>query len=387
MCISFAYQFQKLAHKRNVEAKPYTHLPLWWVSLMFMLGGEVGNFLAYGWAPATVVSPLSIASVVVNELLSHMLLGEKLAWRNCLGVALAVAGACVIALSAPVSILPIEDAAASEGYIYRSLVTWRALVFLLLIAAGATVLGNPLDSPLLVSKEFRARHVWCNCLMCGLLGFITVMSAKGVSTAFLTVSPKASVSSPLTWVSEALGAAGGLGFNGGAGVFDVAVVGLRYVSASRYQVPRFRLKPCALSLCPTPSILCRIDPTLQTLHPSPFNPRPFAIHPAPQTLHPTPRLDPALNVGGDTRQEFVDQDQERLELQPTQVVRSSSQSPDTSLHTASSEGEFSHPFPLLHATPYTLHPAPYTLHPTSYAPYPHALHRKLAPRTSELGCS
>ena len=50
----FASQFQKLAHKNNVEKKPYTSLPLWWLGLSLMLGGEVGNFLAYGWAPATV---------------------------------------------------------------------------------------------------------------------------------------------------------------------------------------------------------------------------------------------------------------------------------------------------------------------------------------------
>lgn len=48
------WQFQKLAHKNNVEKKPYTSLPLWWLGLSLMLGGEVGNFLAYGWAPATV---------------------------------------------------------------------------------------------------------------------------------------------------------------------------------------------------------------------------------------------------------------------------------------------------------------------------------------------
>ena len=51
---AFPLQFQKLAHKNNVDKKPYTSLPLWWLGLALMLGGEVGNFLAYGWAPATV---------------------------------------------------------------------------------------------------------------------------------------------------------------------------------------------------------------------------------------------------------------------------------------------------------------------------------------------
>ena len=188
MCISFSYQFQKLAHKRNVEKKPYTRLPLWWLGLSLMLGGEVGNFLAYGWAPATVVSPLGAASVVVNALLAHVLLGEKMTTRNMLGVLLAILGSIVISLTAPVSTLPTDTAAAdAEGgaasYIYRSLVTWRAFIFLMLVVTAALALANPCAHPRFVSEAFRQQHVWCNCLMCGLLGCITVMGAKGVSTA------------------------------------------------------------------------------------------------------------------------------------------------------------------------------------------------------------
>jgi len=189
MCISFSYQFQKLAHKRNVEKRPYTSLPLWWLGLSLMVFGEIGNFLAYGWAPATVVSPLGAASVIVNALLAHVLLKERLSKRNMLGVMLAILGAVVISLTAPKSTLndseqPMSLEGGGEGsYIYRSLVTPRAFVFLVCVVAAALFLGNPCLHPLGVSEAFRAKYVWANCGMCGLLGAITVMGAKGVSTA------------------------------------------------------------------------------------------------------------------------------------------------------------------------------------------------------------
>jgi hypothetical protein len=39
---------------------PYTRLKGWWLGIICMLVGEVGNFLAYGMAPASLVSPLGV---------------------------------------------------------------------------------------------------------------------------------------------------------------------------------------------------------------------------------------------------------------------------------------------------------------------------------------
>ena len=64
--VALPLQFQKLAHKNNVDKKPYTSLPLWWLGLALMLGGEVGNFLAYGWAPATVRTMVSFCMLLLS---------------------------------------------------------------------------------------------------------------------------------------------------------------------------------------------------------------------------------------------------------------------------------------------------------------------------------
>lgn len=65
--------------------------------------GEVGNFLAYGYAPATLVSPLGAVSVIANAILAHVILHEPLLRKNVAGVMLALAGSIVIVISAPTS--------------------------------------------------------------------------------------------------------------------------------------------------------------------------------------------------------------------------------------------------------------------------------------------
>jgi len=71
-----------------------------------------------------------------------VLLKERLSKRNMLGVMLAILGAVVISLTAPKSTLndseqPMSLEGGGEGsYIYRSLVTPRAFVFLVCVVAG-----------------------------------------------------------------------------------------------------------------------------------------------------------------------------------------------------------------------------------------------------------
>ena len=55
---------------------------LWWAGLLAMGFGEVLNFVAYAFAPATLVTPLGALSVLVTAMLSATFLDEAL---NILG--------------------------------------------------------------------------------------------------------------------------------------------------------------------------------------------------------------------------------------------------------------------------------------------------------------
>ena len=65
----------------------------WWVAIVCMFVGEIGNFLAYGMAPASLVSPLGAITVISNAVLSKVILNEPMPRQKAVGVVLALVGA------------------------------------------------------------------------------------------------------------------------------------------------------------------------------------------------------------------------------------------------------------------------------------------------------
>lgn len=57
---------QKYTHTRQSQqgTKPYYTSRLWWYGILLMGLGELGNFAAYGFAPASLIAPLGCVSVV-----------------------------------------------------------------------------------------------------------------------------------------------------------------------------------------------------------------------------------------------------------------------------------------------------------------------------------
>lgn len=80
--------------------KSYLRSPYWWVGIVLMCLGEVGNFLAYGFAPASIVSPLGVVAMISNCVIAPCMLKEKFRKRDFWGVLVAIAGAVVVVSSA-----------------------------------------------------------------------------------------------------------------------------------------------------------------------------------------------------------------------------------------------------------------------------------------------
>lgn len=94
---------QSEKHSEHAERKSYLKSPYWWAGIILMTIGEAGNFLAYGFAPASIVSPLGVVALVSNCVIAPCLLKERFRLRDFFGVAVAVAGAVVVVLSAKTS--------------------------------------------------------------------------------------------------------------------------------------------------------------------------------------------------------------------------------------------------------------------------------------------
>ena len=84
----------------SVKQKSYLKSPYWWTGIILMTVGEAGNFLAYGFAPASIVSPLGVVALISNCIIAPIMLKEPFRKRDFLGVAIAVAGAVTVVLSA-----------------------------------------------------------------------------------------------------------------------------------------------------------------------------------------------------------------------------------------------------------------------------------------------
>ncbi|XP_052362549.1 NIPA-like protein 2 [Oncorhynchus keta] len=66
--ISISLNIQKYAHMRQSQlgdSRPYYTSVLWWSGVGLMGLGELGNFAAYGFAPASLIAPLGCVSVIV----------------------------------------------------------------------------------------------------------------------------------------------------------------------------------------------------------------------------------------------------------------------------------------------------------------------------------
>lgn len=84
----------------RTPASSYLRSTYWWLGQVLISLGEMGNFLAYGFAPASIVSPLGVVALISNCIIAPMLFNETFRQRDFWGVAIAVSGVVTVVLSA-----------------------------------------------------------------------------------------------------------------------------------------------------------------------------------------------------------------------------------------------------------------------------------------------
>jgi len=105
--VAIALSITKVSHNRNwdpVAKKPrqaYVKLPLWWLGILLTAGGEVGNLIAYGFAPAAIVAPVGSVGVLMNAFLATCCLKEPLRRRDGVGMISIIAGVVLLVLGVP----------------------------------------------------------------------------------------------------------------------------------------------------------------------------------------------------------------------------------------------------------------------------------------------
>ncbi|XP_076850783.1 NIPA-like protein 2 [Brachyhypopomus gauderio] len=169
--ISISLNIQKYTHIRQSQrgSRPYYTSRLWWCGILLMGLGELGNFAAYGFAPASLIAPLGCVSVIASAIISVVFLKETLRASDVLGGALALTGTYLLVTFAPHSAPHV-----TANMVERCLISWQFLVYFFFEVVLFSIL-------LYLYKCRNLKHIVVVMLLVALLASLTVISVKAVS--------------------------------------------------------------------------------------------------------------------------------------------------------------------------------------------------------------
>ncbi|KAH9906143.1 DUF803-domain-containing protein [Xylariomycetidae sp. FL2044] len=151
-------------------ASTYLKSPSWWLGQVLMTVGEMGNFLAYGFAPASIVSPLGVVALISNCIIAPIFFGEAFRKRDFWGVVIAVAGAVTVVLSAKQKETKLEPHDVWDAITTLEFEIYMAItIFLIVVFMWA-------------SPRYGNRTILIDLGLVGLFGGYTALTTKGVSS-------------------------------------------------------------------------------------------------------------------------------------------------------------------------------------------------------------
>ncbi|KAI0180250.1 DUF803-domain-containing protein [Hypoxylon sp. FL1284] len=151
-------------------ASTYLKSPSWWLGQVLMTVGEMGNFLAYGFAPASIVSPLGVVALISNCVIAPIFFGEVFRKRDFWGVVIAVAGAVTVVLSAKQEETKLDPHDVWDAITTMAFEIYMGIsVFLIIVLMWA-------------SPRYGNRTILIDLGLVGLFGGYTALTTKGVSS-------------------------------------------------------------------------------------------------------------------------------------------------------------------------------------------------------------
>ena len=152
------------------KQKSYLQSTYWWLGIILMTIGEAGNFLAYGFAPASIVSPLGVVALISNCIIAPFMLKERFRWRDAAGVVVAVGGAVTVVLSANDN-----NPKLGPDEIWELIKRWEFETYL-----GTTI--GVIVVLMVASNRYGEKNILIDLGLVGLFGGFTALSTKGVAS-------------------------------------------------------------------------------------------------------------------------------------------------------------------------------------------------------------
>ncbi|KAM5353791.1 hypothetical protein ACJ41O_000441 [Fusarium nematophilum] len=156
--------------QQDKVASTYLKSPYWWLGQVLITLGEMGNFLAYGFAPASIVSPLGVVALISNCIIAPAMFHERFRQRDFWGVVIAVAGVVTVVLSAKG-----EETKLNPHDVWDAI---TALAFEIYLAVTVTLILVLMWA----SPRYGRRTILIDLGLVGLFGGYTALATKGVSS-------------------------------------------------------------------------------------------------------------------------------------------------------------------------------------------------------------
>jgi drug/metabolite transporter (DMT)-like permease len=188
----------------HVQDSTYLKSAYWWAGIMLMTIGETGNFLAYGFAPASIVSPLGVVALISNCVIAPFMLKERFRWRDFWGVVVAVGGAVTVVLSAKQKEKKLGPHDVIGAITTTEFEVYMGVTFVLI---GILAWASP---------KYGNRTILVDLGLVGLFGGYTALSTKGVASMLSSTLWKA-FTTPITYALVAV-------------LIGTAVMQVRYVN-------------------------------------------------------------------------------------------------------------------------------------------------------------
>lgn len=171
--VSFVIKKQGLDRCDQSHTWSYLKEPRWWAGFLTMVVGEIGNFAAYAYAPAILVTPLGALSVFVNAFLSHHVLHEVMTMQGHIGMLLCALGTALI-----VTFAPEEVEITSMLEVESKMQHWVFGLFLTLSVATIAAM---------LYAEFKyslgLQYILFYIMLCSVVGSLCVLGIKGLGIA------------------------------------------------------------------------------------------------------------------------------------------------------------------------------------------------------------
>ncbi|RDL39349.1 Multidrug resistance efflux transporter EmrE [Venustampulla echinocandica] len=190
----------------SAQAKTYLKSPYWWGGIILMTIGETGNFLAYGFAPASIVSPLGVVALISNCVIAPIMLKERFRLRDFWGVLVAVAGAVTVVLSAKH-----QEKKFGPHEVWGAITTLEFEIYMAITVSMIAVL-------VWASPRYGNKTILIDLGLVGLFGGYTALSTKGVASMLSSTLWRA-LTTPVTYALLAV-------------LIGTAVMQVRYVNKS-----------------------------------------------------------------------------------------------------------------------------------------------------------